>query len=83
VPNGRQVLRKGVKLGGSVTLGYLKISNSLLIVVVLLVYSISHLKNMLTALMPTLVNPRSLPIENNIVFCHFCEMIQWFSLSQM
>ena len=63
--------------------GYLKISNSVVIVAILLVYSIYHPKNMLTALMPTLVNPKSLPIENNIVPCHFCEMKQWFSLSQM
>jgi hypothetical protein len=38
---------------------------------------------MLTALMPTLINPTSLPIENNIVPYHFCEMKQWFSLSQI
>jgi hypothetical protein len=63
--------------------GYLKISNSLVIVAILLVYSISHPKNMLTALMPTQVNPTSLPIENNIVPCHFYEMKQWFSLSQI
>jgi hypothetical protein len=54
--------------------GCLKISNSLVIVAILLVYSISHPKNMLTALMPTQVNLTSLPIENNIVPCHFCEM---------
>jgi len=62
--------------------GCLIISNSLLIVAIFLVYIISHPKNMLTAL-PTQVNPRSLPIENNIVPCHFYEMKQWFSLSQM
>jgi hypothetical protein len=55
--------------------GFLKISNSLLIVAILLMYSISDPKNMLTALMLTLVNLRSLPIENNIVPCHLCEMI--------
>jgi hypothetical protein len=54
--------------------GCLKISNSLVIVAILLVYSISHPKNMLTALVPTLVNLRSLPIENNILPYHFGEM---------
>jgi hypothetical protein len=54
--------------------GCLKISNSLVIVAILLVYIISHPKKMLTALVPTLVNPRSLPIENNIVPCHFGEI---------
>ena len=44
----------------------LKISNSLLIVTILLVYSISHPKNMITAVLPTQVIPRTLPIENNM-----------------
>jgi hypothetical protein len=63
--------------------GCLKSSNNLLIVAILLVYSISYPKNMLTVLMPTLVNPTSLPIENYIVPCHLCEKKHWFSLSQI
>ena len=62
---------------------YLKISNSLLTVAILLVYSISDPKNMLTALLPSQVNPRSLSIENHIATGHICEKKVWFSLSQM
>jgi uncharacterized membrane-anchored protein len=47
-----------------------EISNSMVIVRVLLVYGILVAKQVLTALMPCHVNPRFLPIENNIVSVH-------------
>jgi hypothetical protein len=52
------------------------ISNSLVIVVILLVHSSSHPKNMPTALLPTLINPNMLPIESDIQPNYFCEIKQ-------
>jgi hypothetical protein len=60
----------------------MKIYNTLLIATILLVYSIFEPKNLFTALMPSQVNPRILPLENHIASAHFCEMREWFNLSQ-
>jgi hypothetical protein len=43
----------------------------MVIVVVLLVFSVSDPKHMFTSLMPRGVNPRFLPVENNIEMPHF------------
>ena len=43
----------------------------MVIVVGLLVYNIFEPKHMFTSLMPRLVNPKFLPVENNIARAHF------------
>jgi hypothetical protein len=56
---------------------------SLLIGTILLVYRISDPKDLFTILMTIEVNPKILPMENNIVIAHFYEMKRVFSLSQI
>jgi hypothetical protein len=56
---------------------------SLLIGTILLVYRISDPKDLFTVLMPIEVNPKILPMENDIVIAHFFEMKRVFSLSQI
>jgi hypothetical protein len=50
----------------------IEISNNMVIVRVLIVYGILVAKDMLIALMPCHVNPRFLPIKNNIASSHLC-----------
>jgi hypothetical protein len=49
----------------------IELTQSNVIVIVLLVNGILEAKNLFTALMPSHVNPRFLPLENNIASAHF------------
>ena len=55
----------------------------MLIVVVLLVYSIFDPKHLFTTLMPRHVNPRFLPLENNIARAHFLVEVKKIAINQV
>ena len=61
----------------------IEISKCMVIVVVLLVYSIFDPKHMFTSLMPRHINPRFLPVENNIARAHFLVEVKKIAINQV